>query len=170
MSNFLIKEMSESDWCEYRSIRLESLRDSPDSFASTYQREASFTDEQWRKRLRVPPDIHSALALAAIENQSFIGLLSCVLTAPETRCAHLYQMWVSPEYRGMGVGRSLVDRAISWAATRATGYIQLSVTTINADAISLYTALGFSPTGHTEPLREGSDLISQTMQMKMPPA
>jgi len=55
MSNFEIKSLSECDWREYKTIRLESLQDSPDSFGSTYEREISFSPEQWKSRLRIDP-------------------------------------------------------------------------------------------------------------------
>jgi len=167
MSKFEINELLESDWREYMSIRLESLQDSPDSFASTYERESSFSSEQWKSRLRKAPSIHDALAIVAVANQQYIGLLSCVVQTPEAISAELYQMWVSPKYRGLGVGTALVDRARTWAVDRNIEKLLLSVTTTNSDAISLYESIGFSPIGTMEPLRTGSALQSQIMQMML---
>jgi len=166
MNNIKIKELSDSDWREYKSIRLKSLQDSPDSFASTFEREVSFEPEQWKSRLQISPSIHDAIALSAIDDQSFIGLLSCVVHAPDTETAHLYQMWVSPQYRGMGVGTALLDRVKQWAISRGSSNLLLSVTTINFEAISLYRSIGFYSIGNTEPLRDGSNLRSQTMSLK----
>ena len=167
MSEFLIRELSEGDWREYSAIRLESLSDSPDSFGSTFEKESSFEPEQWKSRLRITPPIQDAVALAAIDDSSFIGLLSCVIREVDPSSGYLYQMWVSPEYRGRGVGAALVDRVKVWAVTRNIEYLLLSVTTINTEAISLYESVGFVSDGNTEPLREGSDLHSQSMKLKL---
>ena len=167
MSIYEIKELSDSDWRGYKSIRLSSLQDSPNSFASTYEREASFSTEQWQARLRISSSIHDALALGAVVDESFVGLLSCVIHKPDTSSAHLYQMWVAPEYRGKGVGMALVDRIKSWACQRDVENLVLSVTTINTEAIALYKKLGFYSVGDSEQLRPGSKLKSQTMEITL---
>jgi len=166
MSQYKIIELSTSDWSEYKSIRLNSLQDSPDSFGSTYEIEAAFTMEQWKSRLSVSPVTHDSLALAAVADKSFIGLVSCVIHTSDSKSAHLYQMWVSPNYRGMGVGTALIDRAKKWAASSGVRKLLLSVTTVNAEAFSLYQSIGFHPVGDLEPLREGSSLQSQPMEFE----
>ena len=143
MSKHSIRELSATDWFNYKAIRLMSLQDSPDSFGSTYEREVLF---------------------AAVDKESFVGLLSCVIQAPSTNRANLYQMWVRPELRGNGVGLDLVTRAKQWAYSRHVSNLSLSVTMINSDAINLYSKLGFKAVGETESLRPGSDLKCQIME------
>ena len=167
MSNYEIKEFSDSDWRGYKSIRLSSLQESPDSFASTYEREASFSTEQWQARLKISPSIHDAIALGAIVDELYAGLLSCVIHKPDANSAHLYQMWVAPDYRGLGIGMALVDRIKSWACQRDVEKLVLSVTTINTEAIALYEKLGFYSVGDSEQLRAGSTLKSQTMEITL---
>jgi len=81
--------------------------------------------------------------------------------------AFLYQMWVSPAFRGQGIGMALVDRVKVWAASKGVSDLQLSVTTINTAAVGLYESIGFYPVGNTEPLREGSTLVSQSMKFDL---
>lgn len=164
MIKHFIRELSDSDWQEYKVIRLKSLLDSPDSFGSTYEREAPLQTEQWKARLKVSPSIHDAVTFASVEGGMFIGLLSCVIHDSSTRSAHLYQMWVSPEYRGNGVGTALVDQVKKWAYDRNIEKLVLTVTTTNTDAISLYKKAGFEAIGATELLRLDSNLQSQVME------
>jgi len=165
MGDLSIKELSDADWLGYKTIRLKSLQESPDSFASTYDRESSFDKEHWQSRLRISPSIHDAIALAAISDQEYIGLLSCVIHNADEPSADLYQMWVAPDWRGRGVATALFDRIKVWATGKGVKSIQLSVTTTNGEAISLYQSIGFRSQGDTEPLREGSNLRSQSMIM-----
>lgn len=165
MTKFRIYTLEQSDWREYKAIRLQSLIDSPDSFGSTYEREIAFTEEQWKSRLRSKRDnINSILWVAASEKE-LIGLLSMVINLSNPGHASLYQMWVGPEYRKIGVGTALLNRAMKEAINLSVDSIYLSVTTTNTDAISIYSKKGFAETGRTEPLREGSDLASQIMKL-----
>lgn len=43
-----VRATGPGDWELVRDVRLAALRDAPDAFASTYQREAAYTEEQWR--------------------------------------------------------------------------------------------------------------------------
>ncbi len=167
MGNHSIRKLSESDWLAYRDIRLRSLQDSPDSFGSTYEREVKFHAEQWKARLRVSPSNQDAVVLVAAVGDSFVGLLSCVIQRPADRSAHLYQMWVAPEFREGGIGKALMEQARKWAHKRKIGKFTLSVTTINSAAISLYKNVGFKPTGETELLRPDSSLASQIMEAEL---
>lgn len=159
--------MSQCDWEAYKAIRLQALQESPDAFGSTYEREARFSTDHWKSRLQISPNIYDAIALAAFDNQSTVGLLSAVVHEPESETADLYQMWVAPEYRGKGIGTALVTRIKDWAVSKDIRKLQLSVTTVNTDAVALYESIGFYPVGDVEPLREGSSLVTQTMEMRL---
>ena len=177
MSKFIVNELSENDWRDYKSVRLKSLQDSPDSFASTYEQETLFTPEKWKSRLRASPDNHDATILSASTNASasasasadqvLVGLLSGVIHSPDISTAHIYQMWVAHECRGMGVGTELIARLSFWASNKGVSKLQLSVTNNNAKAMSLYQSIGFIPIGSPEPLRESSSLKSQAMEITL---
>ena len=47
----VVREVTPDDWETLRDVRLAALREAPYAFASTYAREASFTEEQWRGRI-----------------------------------------------------------------------------------------------------------------------
>ncbi|WP_439889409.1 GNAT family N-acetyltransferase [Pseudomonas sp. MBLB4123] len=152
-----------SDWETYRSLRLSSLKDSPDSFGSTFEREAEYSDDEWMSRLNLPSREDTALPLVAEVNGVPSGLAWGLLHQAESKTAHIYQMWVRPESRGMGIGRALIEYIISWATASQLSSLSLAVTTSNSAAISLYHSLGFVPVGEPEELRTGSPLRTQPM-------
>jgi hypothetical protein len=51
MSEINLHILSMGDWQVYKSLRLASLKDSPDSFGATYERESEFPDSEWISRL-----------------------------------------------------------------------------------------------------------------------
>jgi GNAT superfamily N-acetyltransferase len=52
-------------------------------------------------------------------------------------------MYVTPEARGRGVGRALMDAVIAWAREQGVEQLHLSVTVGNGPAERLYSACGF---------------------------
>ena len=163
MSDFVIRILAPADWAIYKAIRLASLADSPDSFGSTYEREALFPDSEWQSRLEPSARAQNALPLVAEYGGTPVGLSWGLLHEPDTTVAHIYQMWVSPEARGKGIAQSFLGRIIAWAEARDCDSVALSVTTVNDAAVSLYCSAGFVPSGEGEELREGSTLRTQPM-------
>jgi len=167
MSNIKIKVLMQSEWEIYKSLRLASLQDSPDSFGSTFEREETFTEEEWKSRInRVSEPLHVLPLFAEIDGAP-VGLASGVVHAFEPDCAHVYQMWVSPDCRGHGIARALLSQIELWAKKNNLSTLSLAVTITNMEAVDLYTSSGFSPSGGPEPLREGSLLVVQPMVLQL---
>lgn len=164
-SNVVIGHLSPHDWMAYKATRLRSLQEAPDSFGSTYKREAAFTEEQWVARLSPSTNMIASTTLMAVEDNIGVGLISGVISAGVPEQANVYQMWVAPECRGCGVGTSMLDLLVGWAKQHHVQSLMLAVTTSNNEAVSLYASYGFKDTGDAEPLREGSELICKSMQL-----
>lgn len=165
MKNLHIVEVTANDWQTYKKLRLQSLKDSPDAFGSVYKREAEFSDKEWRSRLVF--NQNEKLAVIAMVNEEPVGLAFGVLHKPSDDTAFIYQMWVSPLARGLGVGRLMINRIMCWAKDLNVNYLSLDVTTNNTAAINLYKTSGFEPYGVLQKLRESSHLETQSMRMPL---
>jgi ribosomal protein S18 acetylase RimI-like enzyme len=163
MKKFEIRILMPEDWLAYKSIRLAALIDSPDSFGSTYEREEQFPDAEWQSRLELTEGNENALPLVADYDGNAVGLAWGMVHETGIRVAHVYQMWVAPQAREKGIAKALLEHIIAWAEAGHCDLVVLSVTTINEAAVGLYLAMGFTPSGKVEPLREGSALQSQPM-------
>lgn len=161
MSYVEVRQLDAKDWPIHKEIRLRSLQDSPESYCSTFAREAAFTDAQWQERL----SNSGAAFLVAELDSNVIGLVCGALPAQGDAYGNIYQMWVDPEYRGNGVGKVLMARIIHWAMSAKAAGLELGVTTINVEAVSLYELAGFTAVGELAPLREGSELNVATMRL-----
>ncbi len=167
MSSIKINEFIESEWEIYKLLRLASLRDAPDSFGSTLEREVEFTEKEWKSRIKPAFEPLHVLPLVAKFDGSPVGLASGVVHTSESDSAHVYQMWVSQEYRGNGIGRALLSKIETWAKELNLCTLSLAVTIKNMEAVSLYKSAGFLPSGSPEPLRENSPLLMQPMELKL---
>jgi ribosomal protein S18 acetylase RimI-like enzyme len=60
------------------------------------------------------------------------------------RHAHIFLLYVMPEYRRQGIGRALMEYIEKWARTRGDHQIGLQVFTSNTPALNLYNQLGYT--------------------------
>lgn len=162
-----VRRFAPKEWRLYRDLRLRALRESPDAFGSTHAHEAQRTDDEWASRLT--RGVHSSwdLPLVAEVSAEPCGLAWTRINENAPDIAHLYQMWVAPTGRGKGAGRALLDAAITWARLAGAHTLELNVTNGNSKAMRLYERVGFRPIGALEPLRPGSQLLSQSMQLSL---
>jgi ribosomal protein S18 acetylase RimI-like enzyme len=164
---FVIRPIQADEWAAYRGIRLRALQDSPNAFGSTFEAEATRSDDQWASRLRLLEVSGRDHAMFAEASNGPCGLAWCKISAENPILANLYQMWVAPEMRGRGVGRALLSECLTWAASTGVRRVQLGVTASDSPAWRLYTSQGFRPVGALEPLREGSPVKAQTMECSL---
>ena len=138
---FTVEKANPDEWERVREIRIRALTDSPDAFGSTLEREERFEEIDWRNRLNQEG---VATFIATLGKGQDIGL---VTGAPYDEVAGLFSMWVSPEARGTGVGKQLVEVVVDWAASEGFPRILLDVADHNVAAIALYKSIGFQRTG-----------------------
>ncbi len=156
-----------SEWRAYRDMRLRALQDSPDAFGSTYAAEATRTDEDWATRIASALASGSNMPLFALDHGTICGLVWCKLSAAEPDVADIVQMWVAPSSRGRGAGRALLDAALTWVGEARMRCVRLVVTVANTPAMRLSQARGFRRGGALEPLREGCELMAQSMALEL---
>jgi ribosomal protein S18 acetylase RimI-like enzyme len=127
-----------------RPLRLRALREDPDAFGSSVEREQDRPDADW--------DFWVRDTVIAFDGETPVGMANLNAEGDEAR---LYGMWVAPEARGRGVGELLVRALIERAGDRP---ITLCVAEGAQAARRLYERLGFAPTGATGTLRPGSGI------------
>ncbi|MFM2484986.1 GNAT family N-acetyltransferase [Celerinatantimonas yamalensis] len=167
MSELDIKILTPEDWELYKTARLNSLKESPDSFGSTYNQEAALLDTEWRSRLDLKFREIDALPLIAEFKGQPVGIAWGCIHKPNLKVAHIYQMWVSPELRGKGIAKSLLLKIEGWALGRRCSLMVLGVTTSNEVAVNLYRSFGFVAAGQLEELRADSPLLVQPMTKEL---
>lgn len=165
----IVRPFEASEWPLYKTLRLRALVESPDAFGSTFAAEAQRTDEQWAERLTIASTSAQDLPLIALSNGEPAGLAWAKVEAANPANVNLFQMWVSPEHRGHGIGRMLLDAAIRWTRQRSSTWLSLGVTCADTPALRLYRNAGFVIVGAPEPLRDGSALQVQNMRLALGP-
>lgn len=143
-----IRILTEEDASKYQECRLNALKTNPEAFSSTYEREAAFSNETVKERISPTKD---KFVLGAFdENETVVGLVTFFReTGLKTKHkANVYGMYVTPEARGNGVAKQLMQELIK-KAKECAGVEQLLLTVVqgNNSAKRLYDLLGFKVYG-----------------------
>jgi RimJ/RimL family protein N-acetyltransferase len=144
-----IRLLNESDAAAWRELRLLGLRIDPDAFRQTHDEAIAQPPEAFTAPF-APAAIAQSPIFGAFKDGVLVG--TCGLKREgqlkQRHKAMLWGVFVSPEARGLGVCRQLLEVAIAHART-LPGLLQLQLTvlTTNAAAIHLYEQQGFEVFG-----------------------
>lgn len=162
-----IRRLTENEWDTYRTLRLASLKESPQAFTSEYDDEVTYDEARWRDRMG------TSVRLAAYEEGEGVGIVSVgrheVL---EEGMSEVFALWVRPESRGTTVATDLMDAAV--AEARALGLRRLCywVDTDNGRAVAFASGYGYRPTSYrrTEPGPDGTQVEEIALVLPVGPA
>ncbi|TMW70330.1 GNAT family N-acetyltransferase [Alteribacter natronophilus] len=145
-----IMRLTEEHAEKLRRLRLEALKTNPESFSSSYEEEKHYTVEKYRRRLASS----TAVTLGYFHNAHQLAGMVSVVENEKLKMRHradVFGMYVSPDVRGRGAGRNLLEEAIGTALRlREVEQLHLAVVKTNTPAVKLYRSLGFQEYGLEE--------------------
>src|SRR5215510_5390941 len=109
----IVRALTGTDAKAFQAIRLRSLKEHPEAFAAAYEDESDIPLERAVERLNEPTT--ERFLLGAFVNDELIGIAggSRDSLRKSRHRAHIGGMYVVPEARGRGVGRALLNEAIT---------------------------------------------------------
>lgn len=139
-----VRILKPSDALLYQKVRLSALKNDPQAFGSTYEREVNFSLETVAARLEPSND---KFVLGAFHNDgSLVGIVTFMRenSLKTSHKGNIFGMYVAPEGRGNGLGKYLMKELIKRAKNcEGLEQIKLTVVSNNISAKQLYKSLGF---------------------------
>jgi ribosomal protein S18 acetylase RimI-like enzyme len=150
----------------FREVRLQSLKDSPDAFGSTYESASARDRTSWEEQLfsTVSGDMRNTQFVFSGDECAGLAALYREADAPS---GEMIMMWVAPRYRGSGAASTLVHALLRWADECGFRSVGLVVTDSNSRAIQFYENQGFIPTGDRVDVDENRSLRGIRMETKL---
>ncbi|MEK5233102.1 GNAT family N-acetyltransferase [Lysinibacillus sp. FSL K6-0232] len=137
-----IRLLTVADAVVYRKLRLEGLQSNPEAFGSSFEEEKDMPPELFEKRL----EARYSYTLGAFAQGELIGVAT-LLRESKVKLQHkasVFAVYVSPQKRGLGVGKALMLAVINKAQLLdGIEQINLTVVSSNLSAKRLYASLGF---------------------------
>jgi len=148
LKNIMYRKLRPEESAIYREIRLESLKNYPNSFGSQYE------EQKQRPKLSFETFIEDAnsecIIVGAVFEDSLIGICG-LYQLQDSRSRHraeIIQMYVKPEYQGNKVGYNLLKETIRIGFEIDTvEQIELEVMTDVNAANHIYEKAGFTECG-----------------------
>lgn len=138
----MIRLLNPLDAGNYLNLRLEALQNNPEAFASSFDEEKDQAVEKYESRFQS----EDSYTFGAFEKGKLVGVITLVKEKliKLSHKANIVAMYVSPEKRGLGIGKALVKEAIIKAGEwDDIEQVYLTVVTTNVTAKKLYISLGF---------------------------
>jgi peroxiredoxin/GNAT superfamily N-acetyltransferase len=145
-----VRALEEADAAAFRALRLRALSEDAAAFLATHDEDAASAVADFGARLRASTP--GTEVLGAFRGDGLVGILGYYRHAAR-KARHrvtLWGMYVAGEERRRGVGRALVEEAVT--RLRAIGdveQIEIAVVSRELPAHELYGALGFQIQGTT---------------------
>lgn len=154
------------EWAIWRDLRLRALAESPEAFAHSLDEERAHPDQWWIDI--VGPTVHhprGGLWFGELDSEP-VGMVFARIDESLTT-VEMGAMWVDPVARGLGLGKALLDQAITWGRGLGATQARLWVATANPEAAGLYRSRGFVASGQRKPLRADSSVLAVELETSL---
>ncbi|MEP6808407.1 MAG: GNAT family N-acetyltransferase [Chloroflexota bacterium] len=159
-----IRRIAADEWQSLRALRLEALQDSPRSYGSTHAGEVRHPDSVWQERASSGAAGIDEVAVVAVAEGQWVGMARGYLELP---VAHLIAVYVTPAWRGRGIGQAASRAAVARARERGATEILLSVSDWNEGARRVYQGIGFTPNGVRSSLPWDPSVTESEMRLEL---
>lgn len=148
--NIAIRKPKQNEWENIKELRLESLKEFPNAFASTYEEELEKPDDYWKQLILDSINESECIMLYAFDGNKLIGSIGAKWNN-KSKTAHivnLASMYVKPNFQKQGVAENLFNELLKYLEKNIIfRKIKLEVVADNIPAHSFYKKMGFVDTG-----------------------
>jgi ribosomal protein S18 acetylase RimI-like enzyme len=141
-----VRRWTEQDYQPAASVITAAYRNHVDSEINDQYRTLSGSLRFLNNIIRFPGcgtfDPESSFVAVNRKSHALVGIILCSRVRYDT--GHVTQVCVLPEYRGFGLGKSLLAASVRNLAQRKFSGLSLTVTEANHPAVELYKRLGFA--------------------------
>ncbi len=164
-----IRQLAAADAQAFSALRREVTAKNPVPMGLTLEEELTRPLQGFRDQLSYPEPNAAFGAFVAAE---LVGSAAVAWPSKFPSSRHKATLWgvfVSPRYRGHGIGRALVESVVAHADANGVRRVNLTVYVPNEPAVKLYESLGFEHCGiEPEAIRIGETYYDGIQMSRRP--
>lgn len=148
LTDIEIRELNANDTDSFIELKKVGLSTDPSAFVADIEDDAPNYQNNVRNRIKNASISNGDIILGAYDN-NLIGIVAVTRHKNKKRRhkADLHGMYLRPEYRGIGLGRELLNRILKMAEKmEGLEEIELVVASNNENVLRLYEKVGFEKT------------------------
>jgi ribosomal protein S18 acetylase RimI-like enzyme len=164
--NIHYRKLTQADSKDYRTIRLECLKEHPENFGTTYKEESSKPKLAFESYLEQPSA--GTFQMGAYVEKQLIGICGVLREMQEKRRHRgtVVQMYVKSAYSGKGIGRHLLVAVVEEAfLIPEIEQLDLALVANNKGAKITYERVGFREYGYQQNYFKDGDRYSDQIFM-----
>jgi len=147
-----VKSASPADFQIIKNLMLTGLKEDPKAFSVDFEDYNKNSIEWWNSY--ISPYVFSLKdkMLLAFEGDTPVGMIGILYDyrSRRTHIATIVWFYISNNYRGLGIGKELLNKAIEDAKSQKMKKITLFVNSQQEKAINMYKKYGFTANGKLE--------------------
>ncbi len=143
-----VRGIRESDLAAYKALRLEALRDHPESFGTDYEEDLAQPQAVWVERVRKAVEDPDSRIVVADADGELAGMTGVFRShgVKNRHAAHIWGVYVQPKYRGRRLVDQMIEEVLNWCRSREVRIVRLSATCVSP-AARCYQRCGFQVYG-----------------------
>lgn len=141
-----IYKLNSSDWKQYKEIRLNALKQNPESFGDSCEESMLLSNNEWKKEF----EDSKSFILVGSKNKLAIAMAGAYQEDGEKmkHVAYVWGVYVKKEFRGQGIGKKIMEALLAEITkNKQIEKVDLNVNTLQHSAVKLYEKLGFEIAG-----------------------
>ena len=161
-TDFRVEVLTENDWPRLQEIRLAALKEHPQGFLASHEREAAYDERRWRQEF-----FRGEWNIMLAGDQE-IGLLGVTREPgmPSQEC-YLEYLWVAPGFRRSGVASVLLRTVLDRLRDSGVHTAWLYILDGNERARRLYQRFGFQSTNERQELPDHPAGSEERMRLRL---
>ena len=162
-----IRQLKHNEVNLHRTLRLQALQDSPNSFAESFTEVKDRPMTYWETLTQSVTEANRHVMFLWCDDQDVHGCVYGLLDRTRDDGVRVGGMWVNSAQRKRGIGTALLQAVVLWGDTQHRTHFGLWVLTHQTAAIALYQRFGFVETGERKLLPNQPGINIMAMELSV---
>ena len=160
--------VKEEYWEKYKNIRLDAVKDDPEAFSSSLEKELKKTEQEWRKDLSNTDDKFFVTIDDVANNKEAVSMAGAIKA--KEGMWRLISVYTKKDFRRNGFSKEIIEKILEEIKNEKNGkevYLFVNKSEKQDNAIKLYEKLGFKIVSLKSAIEKYKKISWYVMELKL---